>query len=138
LITPNSGNQAISLNDFIESEKAEMTADKLRDLSRFTTQLCSKLKTEQARSHHDLHECTTVLAALLESEEIQSCEDPLPNHLAEAGVAAGYLLKGVDMIPDWVPEIGLTDDARVVALVFDRNPELARLRSEKFPAAESR
>jgi uncharacterized membrane protein YkvA (DUF1232 family) len=30
----------------------------------------------------------------------------------------------VDLIPDWVPEIGLTDDARVVARVLSRNPGL--------------
>jgi len=34
------------------------------------------------------------------------------------------LLKSVDIIPDFIPEIGLTDDARLVARVFTRNPSL--------------
>jgi uncharacterized membrane protein YkvA (DUF1232 family) len=62
----------------------------------------------------------------IEDEELDVEEDPLPAHLAEAGVAAAYILKGVDLIPDSIPEIGLTDDARILARVLDRNPTLRR------------
>ena len=51
-------------------------------------------------------------------------------HLAEAGVAAYYILKGADIIPDSIPEIGLTDDARILARVFERN---ATLRGYRMP-----
>jgi uncharacterized membrane protein YkvA (DUF1232 family) len=101
-----------------------MSAEKLKQLAGMTRQMREKLTTDQARQHFDLHEATDVLVRLLESEKVANCEDPLPVALAEAGVAAAYLLKGVDLIPDWVPEIGLTDDARVVARVLSRNPGL--------------
>ncbi|MFZ9919811.1 MAG: hypothetical protein ACO3FQ_01460 [Terrimicrobiaceae bacterium] len=47
----------------------------------------------------------------------------LPAHLAEAGVATDYILKGIDLIPDSISEIGLTDEARILARVLERNPE---------------
>ena len=37
------------------------------------------------------------------------------------------LQQGVELlIPDSIPEIGLTDDARILARVLDRNPTLRR------------
>ncbi len=124
-VTPHGPNSSpISIDDYIEAESATMSAKKLKELSSMTRQMREKLTTEQARQHFDLHEATDILVRLLESEKVANCEDPLTASLAEAGVAAAYLLKGVDLIPDWVPEIGLTDDARVVARVLSRNPDL--------------
>jgi len=116
--------EAVSLDEYIEAERGGMTADRLRELSGFSARIFAKLATEQARQHHDLHEGAERLMRLLSSDKVQHCTDPLPAHLAEAGVALAYLLKTVDFIPDSVPEIGLTDDARVVARVIDRNPEI--------------
>lgn len=116
--------KAISLDEFIETERAGMTAGRLRELSGFSARIFAKLATEQARQHHDLHEGTESLMRIVTSWQAGDCASPLPKHLAEAGVALAYLLKGVDFIPDSIPEIGLTDDARLVARVLDRNPEL--------------
>lgn len=124
VIKHNNPGKAISIDEFIESERGDMTADRLRGLGAFSVQIFAKLATDQARQHHDLHEGTHCLMRLLASEEVACCADPLPPRLAEAGVALAYLLKGMDLIPDSVPEIGLTDDARIVARVIDRNPEL--------------
>jgi uncharacterized membrane protein YkvA (DUF1232 family) len=45
--------------------------------------------------------------------------------LREAAFALFYFLKGYDLIPDTVPEIGLLDDALLVETVFRRHaPEL--------------
>jgi len=101
-----------------------MDAEGLRGLRGLTGAIMAKLLTEQGRQHHDLHQGVKRLVAVLESDEVAGAGDPLPQHLAEAGVAARYILKGADIIPDWMPEIGLTDDARVVARVLARNPEL--------------
>lgn len=119
-----SPDEAISLDEYIEAERADMTADRLRELTGFSAQIFAKLATEQARQHHDLHEGAEILMRILASERVEHCADPLPAYLAEAGVAQAYLLKDVDLIPDSIPEIGLTDDARVVARVLKRNPKL--------------
>ncbi len=83
-----------------------------------------KMHTEQARVHYDLVRGIEMLIDLLDSPEVHACSDPLPAHLAEAGVAANYILNGVDLIPDSIPEIGMTDDARILARVLERNPRL--------------
>ncbi|MEX1119513.1 MAG: YkvA family protein [Terrimicrobiaceae bacterium] len=124
-VTPHGPNTSpVSIDDFINTEAVDMTADHLRQLAGMTRQMREKLTMDQARQHFDLHEGTDILVRLLESEDVANCTDPLPIWMAEAGVASFYLLKGVDLIPDWLPEIGLTDDARVVARVLERNPEL--------------
>ena len=116
--------EAISLDEYIETERTSMTAGRLHDLAALSARIFEKLATEQARQHHDLHEGANCLMKIVASWQAGDCTDPLPKHLAEAGVALAYLLKGMDLIPDSIPEIGLTDDARVVARVLDRNPEL--------------
>ncbi len=134
---PGSNSTPISIDNFIATESVGMTAEMLRQLAGMTRQMREKLTMDQARQHHDLHEATDVLIRVLESDEVANSADPVPTHLAEAGVAASYLLKGVDLIPDWIPEIGLTDDARVLACVMRRNPELsARFGNPDFNARE--
>jgi len=115
---------AISLDDFIDESRAEMSAAEIRELATFRVQVEAKLATEQARQHHDLQAGIGILFHFITSPEAQRAEDPLPQDIAEAGVAIRYLLKGIDFIPDSIPEIGMTDDARLVARVLDRNPRL--------------
>jgi uncharacterized membrane protein YkvA (DUF1232 family) len=64
---------------------------------------------------------------ILHSQEVRFSYNPLPPHLAELAVAAHYLLKGVDLIPDHIPEIGLADDEIILRRVFARNPEWNQL-----------
>jgi len=51
-----------------------------------------------------------------------------PELASELAVAASYLLKGFDIIPDGVKEIGFDDDAVLLDRVFARN----RDRLEEF------
>ena len=117
--------EVISLDDFIEESRSEISADELRELGESAAEVGAKLATEQARQHYDLQAGVRMLMDCLASDEARRAADPLPRHLAEAGVAIRYLLEGIDFIPDSLPEIGMTDDARLVARVIDRNPELA-------------
>ena len=64
------------------------------------------------------------LGTWLSSAEVTDAADPLPPHLAEAGAALRYVLKGVDIIPDSVPGLGLADDEWIVRRVLQRNPAL--------------
>jgi len=124
ITAPGPNPQTVSIDEFIDRESRAMDAETLRKIAGMTQQMREKLNTDQARQHRDLHEATDVLVRFLESAEVAGCSDPLPTSHAEAGVAAAYLLKGVDLIPDWMPEIGLTDDARILSCVRERNPEL--------------
>jgi len=116
--------QAISLNDYIEAARSASAAADVVRLSGFRSQIEAKLQTEQARQHHDLHEGAETLLRFLASPDARAATDPLPTDIAEAVVALHYLLEGIDLIPDAIPEIGLTDDARLVARVLARNPSI--------------
>jgi uncharacterized membrane protein YkvA (DUF1232 family) len=116
--------KAVSIDEFLDSEISKFRAADLDGLRGHVDGLRGKMESEQARVHYDLVQGIALLINLLQSSETENCSDPLPRHLAEAGVAAAYILKGVDLIPDSIPEIGLTDDARILARVLDRNPVL--------------
>ncbi|MFM8363826.1 MAG: DUF1232 domain-containing protein [Verrucomicrobiota bacterium] len=116
--------KAVSIDEFLDTEVSKFRAEDLTGLRRHVDGLRSKMESEQARVHFDLVEGIELLIGLLQSSESENLADPLPKHLAEAGVAAAYILKGVDIIPDSIPEIGLTDDARILARVLERNPVL--------------
>ena len=123
--------EAVSIDEYIETEAPKMSGAQIRNLAKFTPQLREKMKTEQAQQHFDLQQNTEFLVSILHSQRARNCRDPLPLDLAEAGVAASYLLKSIDIIPDFIPEIGLTDDARLVARVFARNPSLRNANSSE-------
>lgn len=123
-MSPMNPGKAVSIDEFIESEVESFTVSDFLALRDHVDALRSKMETEQARVHYDLQEGVEVLIGWIESGEVEPHQSNLPAHLAEAGVAAAYILKGVDLIPDSIPEIGLTDDARILARVLERNPEL--------------
>jgi hypothetical protein len=124
IVPPSSPQKAVSIDEFIEQEKGQVSADDLLALRSRTSALREKAACEQALPHHDLVAGIDLLIRLIESIEVDQCVEPLPGHLAEAVVAANYILKGVDFIPDAIPEIGLVDDARICARVLERNPSL--------------
>jgi uncharacterized membrane protein YkvA (DUF1232 family) len=123
-MSPLNPGKAISIDEFIESEVENYNASDFLSLRDHVDALRSKMQTEQAQIHFDLQQGVELLIRWIESDQFKGLQDPLPAHLAEAGVAAAYILKGVDLIPDSIPEIGLTDDARILARVLERNPEL--------------
>ena len=124
IVSPFNPQKAVSIDEFIDAESAALTSKSLIKLIDLIPNLRAKMETEQARAHYDLIQGVEILISILQSNEVTKCSDPLPTHLAEAGVAAYYILKGVDIIPDSIPEIGLTDDARILARVFERNSSL--------------
>ena len=121
IVSPLNPQKAISIDEFIETERSTITVKSLNKLVDLIPNLRAKMETEQARVHYDLIQGVETLICILHSHDVSCSTDPLPVHLAEAGVAAYYILKGADIIPDSIPEIGLTDDARILARVFERN-----------------
>jgi hypothetical protein len=132
IVSPLNPQKAVSIDEFIEAERATFTSQSLIKLIDLVPNLRAKMETEQARVHCDLIQGVETLICILQSPDASRSTDPLPQELAEAGVAAYYILKGADIIPDSIPEIGLTDDARILARVFERN---ATLRGYSMPDA---
>ena len=124
IVSPLNPDKPVLIDEFLDAEASSIRAKDLLALRRHIDGLRGKMNSEQARVHYDLVRGIELLIVLIESPEVEACADPLPAHLAEAGVAANYILKGMDFIPDSIPEIGLTDDARVLARVLERNPVL--------------
>lgn len=129
IVSPLNPQKAVSIDEFIESERATLDSKSLVKLVGLIPNLRAKMQTEQAQVHYDLVEGVDLLIKVLQSPDVAQSSDPLPSHLAEAGVAAYYILKGVDIIPDSIPEIGLTDDARILARVLERNSRLREYRA---------
>lgn len=128
IVSPLNPQKAVSIDEFIDSESRSITSKKLVKLIDLIPNLRAKMETEQAQAHYDLIQGVEILIQILQSPEVSNSSDPLPPHLSELGVAAYYILKGVDIIPDSIPEIGLTDDARILARVFERNSSLRNFR----------
>lgn len=120
-----------TIDDYIESESRLVTAAKLKQLALLRANMTAKLRLPQAVRQFEFQQQALLLVKFLGSDDVRFSRDPLPGHLSEAAVAANYLLKGIDLIPDEVPEIGLADDAIIVGRVFSRNPELGQLLKEQ-------
>lgn len=115
---------AVSTDEFIIRQSRDTTADELRGLRRFIGALDQKKRAAETDGHPELAQGIATLGTWLSSAEVTDATDPLPAHLAEAGTALRYVLKGVDIIPDSVPGLGLADDEWIVARVLQRNPGL--------------
>jgi len=128
-IAPPLDESPLSIDDYIEIQAEAVSVQDLRRLTKMTGQLAEKLALEPAQAHAELHVHIPQLILWLKSSIVRDARNPLPSHLREFVVGANYLLKGADLIPDWIPEIGLTDDARILARIFERNPILSALAS---------
>lgn len=115
---------AVSTDEFIIQQSLAITAGALRDLRRFEHALEEKKRAAEVGGHSELARGIAELRTVLGSAEVSEATDPLPPHLAEAGAALRYVLKGFDIIPDSVPGLGLTDDEWIVVRVLQRNPGL--------------
>ena len=118
---------AMATDDYIVRQSLTIKADDLRGLRRFVVELDQKKKAAESRGHHELAAGISTLAVWLSLPGVTEARDPLPAHLAEAGAALRYVLKGHDVIPDTVPDLGLADDELLVTRVFQRNPRLSEI-----------
>ncbi len=115
------------MDDHIEREARAFTAEALRDLRRHLPALARKREAALAQDRPALAEGIGLLGAWLASGAVAEAADPLPDQLAEAGVAAHYVLKGMDLIPDTVPDLGLADDELIVGRILQRHPSLRKM-----------
>ena len=62
---------------------------------------------------------TEVALELLDDHEAGRCPQVPYHTVSLLGVAVLYLLNPVDVIPDWIPGLGISDDALVLELAFE-------------------
>ncbi len=118
--------QAVSLDEYIESRRPVMTAENLRELGRHLKAFERKAEQAGTENRVELLRGIQSMVDMFASRELSDLRDPLPEDVAELGVAAHYLLKGFDLIPDSLADIGLADDEWIVVRVMERNPGLVR------------
>lgn len=115
--------QAMSIDAFIENQAEQVNSSDLRLLNSFSGRLIDKVKEAHPDEYPGMHEAVYAIVRCLEEAVALEVKDPLPRWLAETGFAASYFLKRFDLIPDHLPEIGLTDDSLIVRRVIQRNEE---------------
>jgi uncharacterized membrane protein YkvA (DUF1232 family) len=113
--------KAVTIDEFIDQQRKEITSSDLRAISTLGQQLLDKLNETNAKDYPGLRNRINLIVRLLDSPPAKEAKDPLPAWLAEVGVAAVYLLNRYDLLPDHLPEIGLADDALIVARTIERN-----------------
>jgi hypothetical protein len=116
--------EAMSIDEFIENQAAHVNSSDLRVLNNFSGRLVDKVKETNPDEYPGMHEAVYAIVRCLEEATALQVKDPLPRGLAETGFAASYFLKRFDLVPDHLPEIGLTDDSLVVQRVIERNQDL--------------
>lgn len=70
-------------------------------------------------SHPRMHRQTEVALELLTDHEAGECPQVPYYTVSLLGVAVLYLLNPMDVIPDWIPGLGISDDALVLELAFE-------------------
>jgi hypothetical protein len=113
--------KAMSIDEFIEKQAEHVNSTDLRVLNNFSGRLVDKVKEANPDEYPGMHEAVSAIVRCLEEAASRQVKDPLPRWLAETGFAASYFLKRFDLIPDHLPEIGLTDDSLIIQRVIERN-----------------
>ena len=111
----------MTIDEIIEDEAQHVNSTDLRVLESFSGRLLDKLKESNSDEYPGLREAVQLIILVLESPAAQQAKGPLRRWLAETGFAAAYFLKNFDLIPDYLPKIGLADDALILQRVIKRN-----------------
>ena len=117
--------------NFIENAAARLTPKQVQQLVSDLPELRDAFAKMRASTFPETERQLWFLAANVEAVWTESYRDmPYPAAL-EAAFAVSYFHRAVDLIPDTLEVIGLTDDAAVVQTVLARNA----CAYEKFAAA---
>jgi hypothetical protein len=117
---------ASTIDEYIEKQRGTVNSLTLRSLFRSLPSLSGKSLQAVTEGRYDLVIHIDQLKKIVLSPEVRLAKDPLPRQWAEATLALNYVIKGADIIPDFVQGIGLADDECLVRRVFERNPNLLK------------
>jgi uncharacterized membrane protein YkvA (DUF1232 family) len=82
-----------------------------------------RLVATQVAEFPHLSDQVEFLAELIEDFHSGLNQDIPYTAIAEGAFALSYLRKGIDIIPDRIPEIGYADDAAIITTVFETYKE---------------
>jgi uncharacterized membrane protein YkvA (DUF1232 family) len=115
--------KAIPLPQFISLGASALTVSDIETFHQHAPALRRKLRAIRASGHEALHQ----EAQALLNYTLAACQGRAhpfkPRAMFDGIFALRYLLKGLDAIPDSVPEIGYEDDRIIVHHVFTRHRE---------------
>jgi hypothetical protein len=118
---------SLTMDQFIDQGGRSIDVTDLKVLKALTGRLFEKLKSIVAESYPAIRKAIHLIAKVLESPHAQIVNGPLPKWIRELAFGARYFLKGFDLIPGHLPEIGLAVDALLLDRIIERNrPELDR------------
>ena len=109
------------LNQFILDGARHVTPRYVGKLIRQLPEI--RLVATQVTQFPQLADQVEFLAELIEDFHSGLNQDVPYTAIAEAAFALSYLRKGVDIIPDRIPEIGYADDAAIITAVFETYKE---------------
>ena len=112
----------VTIDEFIEDGSNRLDAVGFCQSRRaLIDRLREKLGNSEFETFPELGEAVQQIIEVLELPEAWQANEPLPRWLAETAFGARYLLKRFDLIDDHLPEIGLADDALLLARILERN-----------------
>lgn len=111
------------LDSFIEAGARKITPRQLHELHGRLDELRESITGLTVPGYPLAEPQLRFLARVVEACALDHERDLSYFALSEAAFAISYFLTDVDIIPDFVGEIGLTDDAAVVALILVRHRE---------------
>ena len=116
---------------YLENGAARLTPRQVHQLVSDLPELRDEFAKMRASTFPETERQLWFLAAIVEAVWTESYRDMPYRAALEAAFAVSYFHRAVDLIPDTLEVIGLTDDAAVVQTVLARNARAY----EKFAAA---
>jgi uncharacterized membrane protein YkvA (DUF1232 family) len=109
------------LHQFILDGARRVTPRQIGKLLRKLPEI--RLVATQVTQFPQLADQVEFLAELIEDFHSGLNQDVPYTAIAEAAFVLSYLHKGVDIIPDRIPDIGYADDAAIITVVFETYKE---------------
>jgi uncharacterized membrane protein YkvA (DUF1232 family) len=118
MTAPQKRRKAIPLSQFIRQGASTLTAADIEGFHKFVPKIRTKLHKILKEGHHDLHREASALLYYADESTRGSARPMHPRTMFDCVFGLHYLLKGMDAIPDSVPDIGLEDDRIIVNRIY--------------------